>query len=119
MCAPLRSRSRRRTGRTGNGTSWVGAARSRCGCRPKRLQRNGVLKVRHKVKSSGSQQRDLLIGGARADRMKAVYCIYCTEPQRNIWQQPTALPGLGSFQTGCLLADAAHVPLTTRKLGRD
>lgn len=104
-----------------NGADWewhiVGRSRTlKMRVQAKRLQRNGVLKVRHKVKSSGSQQRDLLIGGARADRMRAVYCIYCTEPQRRIWQQPEALPGLGSFQTGCLLADAAHVPLTARKL---
>ena len=49
--------------------------------------------------------------------MKAVYCIYCTEPQRKVWTQPKALPGLGGFQTGCLLADAASVPCATTKLG--
>ena len=62
----------------------------------RQLQRNGVLKVRHKVKSSGKQQRDLLIAGARAAKMKAVYCIYCTEPQRKVWKQHKALPGCRS-----------------------
>ena len=104
-----------------NGADWewhiVGSSRTlKMRVQAKRLQRNGVLKVRHKVKSSGKQQRDLLIAGARADGMKAVYCIYCTEPQRRIWRQPKALPVLGSFQSGCLLADAAHVLPTTRKL---
>ena len=46
----------------------------------KRLQRNGVLKRKHPVTSSGKQQRCLLMAGARAGEMKAVCCIYCTEP---------------------------------------
>ena len=83
----------------------------------KRLQRNGVLKVKHTVKSSGKEQRDLLIAEAGAEGMKPVYCIYCTEPQRSVWTQDKAPPGFGSLQTGCLLADAAHVPGTTTKLG--
>ena len=104
-----------------NGADWewhiVGWRRTlRMRVQAKRVQSNGVLKVRHKVKSSGKEQRDLLIGDARAARMKPVYCIYCTELQRNVWTQDKALPGVGSFQTGCLLADAAHVPDTTTKL---
>ena len=83
----------------------------------KRLQRNGVLKVKHTVKSSGKEQRDLLIDEAGAEGMKPVYCIYCTEPQRGVWTQDKALPGFGSLQTGCLLADATHVPGTRTKLG--
>ena len=64
-----------------NGADWewhiVGRRRTlKMRVQAKRLQRNGVLKVRHKVKSSGKQQRDLLIAGARTARMKAVYCIY-------------------------------------------
>ena len=82
----------------------------------KRLQCNDVLKISHKVKSSGKQQRDLLIAGARAAGMKAVYCIYCAEPQRKFWKKLHAPPGYRSFQTGCLLADAAHLLPTTRKL---
>ena len=104
-----------------NGADWewhiVGWRRTlRMRVQAKRVQSNSVLKVRHKVKSSGKEQRDLLIGDARAARMKPVYCIYCTEPQRNVWMQDKALPGVGRFQTGCLLADAAHVPETTTKL---
>ena len=52
-----------------NGADWewhvVGRRRTlKMRVQAKRLQRNGVLKVRHKVKSSGKQQRDLLIAGA-------------------------------------------------------
>ena len=82
----------------------------------KRLQRNDALKVKHTVKSSGTQQRKLLIGGANAANMKAMYCIYCTEPQRKFWTEYQAMPGYKSFQTGCLLAKASDVPLTTRRL---
>ena len=104
-----------------NGADWewyvVGRKRTlKMRVQAKRLQCNSVLKVRHKVQSSGRQQRDLLIAGALAAGMKAVYCIYCTEPRRKVWKQPQARPGYRSFQTGCLLADAQHVLPTTRKL---
>ncbi len=82
----------------------------------KRLQRDGVLKVKHTVKSSGKKQRDLLIAGAAAEGMKPVYCIYCTEPQGKVWTQKQAVPGFRSFETGCLLADAEDVPGGTTKL---
>jgi len=82
----------------------------------KRLQRNNALKVKHTVKSSGSQQRELLIAGAQTANMKAMYCIYCTEPQRKFWTEYRAPPGYRSFQTGCLLAKASDVPLATRRL---
>lgn len=82
----------------------------------KRLQRNGVLRVRHKVKSSGMQQRQLLIDNARAENMKAVYCIYCAEPQRRIWTQGAVQGSVRPFQTGCLLADALDVPASTKNL---
>ncbi len=68
------------------------------------------------VSTSGLQQRELLIENAAAQGMKPVYCIYCTETQRNIWTKPSAPPGYLSYNTGCLLADALDVPLTTRKL---
>ena len=82
----------------------------------KRLQRNGVLKVKHTVKSSGKEQRDLLIAGSMAEGMKPVYCIYCTERQRTLWKEVEAVPGFRSFETGCLLADAGDVPGTTTRL---
>ena len=82
----------------------------------KRVQRNKVLRVKHKIATSGIQQRDLLIKDAGAVRMKPVYCIYCTETQRNIWTQPKAPPGYLNHHTGCLLADALDVPLATRNL---
>ena len=81
-----------------NGADWewhiVGSLRTlRMRVQAKRLQRNGVLKVRHTVKSSGKEQRDLLIAGAGAEGMKPVYCIYCTEPQRTFWNEVQAVPG--------------------------
>ena len=82
----------------------------------KRLQCNDVLRLKHKVASSGKQQRELLIDGAQADNMKPIYCIYCTERQRRIWKELAAPRGYRSFHTGCLLAEAGDVPLTTRKL---
>lgn len=105
-----------------NGADWewhiVGSMRTlRMRVQAKRLQRNGVLKVRHTVKSSGKEQRDLLIAGAVSEGMKPVYCIYCTEPQRKVWTQKQAVPGFRSFQTGCLLAAAQDVPGTTARLG--
>ena len=82
----------------------------------KRLQRNDLLKVKHTVKSSGEEQRDLLIANAEDADMKPVYCIYCTEPQRRVWKQNPVMPGFRSFQTGCLLADAEDVPGGTTRL---
>lgn len=83
----------------------------------KRVQRDKVLKIAHKVKSSRKQQRDLLIAGASAENMKPVYCIYCTESQRKIWTQDQALPRFRRLETGCLLAGAQDVPQETKKLG--
>lgn len=104
-----------------NGADWewhlVGHRRTlRMRVQAKRVQRNEVLKIAHEVKSSGRQQRDLLIGGAAADGMKPVYCIYCTEGQRAFWTQDKALPGFEGFETGCLLAGAENVPQDTKSL---
>ena len=116
----IRTFPKRKEAKTGADWEWhiVGRRRTvKMRVQAKRLQSNDVLKVKYKVKSSGRQQRSLLIAGARAARMKPVYCIYSTEPQRKFWKQPKGLPGYRTFQTGCLLADAADVPLWTRKLG--
>lgn len=84
----------------------------------KRLQNNDVLKIKHKVASSGKQQRALLIDEAHKDKMKPIYCIYCTEPQRTLWTEKTTTSlGYESYHMGCLLADASDVPLSTRRLG--
>ena len=104
-----------------NGADWewhvVGRMRTlKMRVQAKRLQRNGLLRISHEVKSSRRQQRDLLIDGARDAKMKAVYCVYCSEPQREIWKQPQAPPGYRVLQPGCLLADAAHVPEATKRL---
>lgn len=76
----------------------------------KRVQRNGVLKIRHAVASSGRQQRELLIKAAQENRMRPMYCIYCTESQRSIFRQH------GRFQRGCLLSDARKLPPHTSSL---
>ncbi len=104
-----------------NGADWewhiVGLRRTlRMRVQAKRLQRDGVLKVKHTVKSTGEEQRDLLIAGAMAEGMKPVYCIYCTELQRTLWKEVQAVPGFKSFETGCLLAAAEDVPGTTTRL---
>ena len=79
----------------------------------KRVQSDDKLRIKHKVKSSGKQQRDLLLDGARADNVKPLYCIYCTEQQRSFWTQSHPK----DYQTGCLLADAQNVSETTTQLG--
>ena len=82
----------------------------------KRVQCNDKLKIKHKVKSSGRQQRDLLLDTANRDGMKALYCFYCTEPQRTIWKQLNLPEKNIEIQTGCLLADANDVPEATTEL---
>lgn len=84
----------------------------------KRVQRDGKLKIKHKVKSSGREQHDLLLEGAKDDNMKPLYCIYCTEPQRLFWKQSHPMDDFEGYQTGCLLADANDVSATTTKLDK-
>lgn len=79
----------------------------------KRVRQDDSLRIRHMVKSSGQQQRDLLINAARADRLRPVYCIYCTNHQRARWNRPVSVNGMGPFETGCLLANARDVPEAT------
>ena len=88
----------------------------------KRVQSDDKLRIKHAVKSSGKQQRDLLLEAARTDGMKPIYCIYCTARQRNFWTPVWSFSGLGWFETGCLLADANDVPEAAthlRKFERD
>ena len=104
-----------------NGADWewhiVGRRRTlKMRVQAKRLQCNDVLRIKHKVPSSGKQQRQILIDEALADGMKPVYCIYCTEKQRSTWKQGTPQLGFTAYQTGCLLADAQDVPLSARRL---
>ncbi|SIT02021.1 hypothetical protein SAMN05421772_112133 [Paracoccus saliphilus] len=97
-----------------NGADWewhiIGRRRKfRMRVQAKRLQKNGVLKIPHKVKSSGAQQIDLLIKDAKANRLQPIYCIYSAENQRNHWAiKPT--PGdFVEFEYGCLLVSANTV----------
>ena len=115
----LQTFTKRDEGKLGADWEWHIVGRSRTvkmRVQAKRLQRNGVLRVKHEVKSSKKQQRSLLIAGACAGRMKPVYCIYSTNQQRKFWRQHKGPPGYRTFQTGCLLADAADVPLRTKRL---
>lgn len=82
----------------------------------KRVQRNDSLKIKYKVKSSGNEQRELLLERADADKLKPLYCIYCTELQRCFWKQTHANGDYEGCQTGCLLVDANDVCGTTTKL---
>lgn len=115
----LQTFSKREESRNGADWEWhiVGRRRTlRMRVQAKRVQRDKVLKIRHEVKSSGKQQRQLLMDGAAAKGMKPVYCIYCTECQRKIWKLERASPEYGSLETGCLLADAGDVPQDTKSL---
>lgn len=77
----------------------------------KRIGIDDILKIKYK------QQRELLIERATDDKIKAVYCIYSKDCQREFWNESRSLPGYKSFQAGCLLADADDVPDTVTKLG--
>ena len=110
----LRTLTKHQESRLGGDWEWyiVGRKRTlRMRVQAKRVTSNDVLRIRHTVGGSGVQQRELLIQSAQADRMRPMYCIYCTNPQRSLWRQRWGT------QTGCLLADARQVPLDTRSLG--
>lgn len=77
-------------------------------------KRTQYKKCRLRIKYN--QQRKLLLDCARAANMRPMYCIYCTEPQRKIWTKCHPVYDFEEYQTGCLLADANHVPETTTKL---
>jgi len=79
----------------------------------KRVRQDNSLRIKHRVKSSGQQQRNLLINAAHADCLRPVYCIYCTNDQRARWNHPVPVNGMGPFETGCLLANARDVPEAT------
>ena len=78
----------------------------------KRALPDSRLRIRYK------QQRKLLLKCAKADKVRPLYCIYCTEPQRSFWTKCHPKYDYKGYQTGCLLADANHVPETTTKLCR-
>ena len=83
----------------------------------KRVQSDDKLKIKHKVGSSGKQQKKVLLDGAKADNIKPLYCIYCSESQRSFWTQSHPMGDFEEgYQTGCLLADANGVPVKTREL---
>ncbi len=115
----IRTYSKRKEGTNGADWEWhiIGRERKyKMRVQAKRIQSNDVLKIKHEVKSSGKQQRDLLINEAIRDNMKPVYCIYSKEDQRKTWKEFRSSSGYGSFQAGCLLADAKDVPLDATRL---
>ena len=84
----------------------------------KRVQADGRLRIKHKIRSSGKYQRDQLLSSALATKMKPCYCIYSTEAQRSVWKQSRSARACREYQFGCLLADANDVPDTTRELSQ-
>ena len=78
----------------------------------KRTRHKGSLRIKY------NKQRELLLDRAKCENMKPLYCFYCTERQRSFWTQSHPDHGPDKYQTGCLLADANHVPETTTKLCR-
>ena len=82
----------------------------------KRVQRDDRLRIKHRVASSGAQQRELLLRESCSAGMKPTYCIYCTQAQRVAWQEPVSINRVDCFQAGCLLVDAHDVPETTADL---
>ena len=109
----IRTFSRSLESRIGSDWEWhvVGRKRTlKMRVQAKRVQSNYVLKIPYTIHRTGGQQRDVLIQTAHADRMRPMYCIYCTEPQRRLWTQS------GRFQTGCLLVDARKLPQHTCRL---
>jgi hypothetical protein len=97
-----------------NGADWewhiIGRAWTfRMRVQAKRIQKDGKLKIPHKVKSSGEQQIDLLLEHAKNDGLKPVYCLYSAERQRTFWQKSSVSEGIEAFEAGCLLASAHTV----------
>ena len=82
----------------------------------KRVQSDGKLKIKHKIRSTGLFQYDQLMSAARANNMMPIYCIYCTAPQRSKWKHQHYSGNCREYQTGCLLAAADHVPNATVRL---
>ena len=111
--------SKRRESKTGADWEWhlVGRRRTlKMRVQAKRIRSKGGLSIKHQVASSGVEQRKLLIDSAKKDSMKPIYCIYCTERERQIWKQLATRSNYESYQTGCLLVNADDVPICTRKL---
>ena len=109
----LRTFTKHQESKVGGDWEWyiVGRKRTlRMRVQAKRVTCRDALRIRHAVGTSGRQQRELLIESAQADRMRPMYCIYCTNSQRRLWRQ------MGGAQSGCLFADARKVPLRTRSL---
>lgn len=82
------------------------------------LELGTIRKLDSQAKKAPLSQIDLLIKNASANRLKPVYCFYCTEQHRNYWTTSVAGDGYTTYETGCLLADAhvvrAKSPLPSR-----
>lgn len=81
-----------------------------------RVQAKRTQRKKDWLRIKYNQQRKLLLERASDAKMRPIYCIYCTESQRRIWTKCHPVYDFEGYQTGCLLADANHVPETTTKL---
>jgi hypothetical protein len=74
----------------------------------KRVTKFGkVPKLNHQAKTAPMAQIDLLIKSAKMNNMKPIYCFYCAEKHRTIWNNASML--IGAMETGCLIVDAQVV----------
>jgi hypothetical protein len=72
-------------------------------------QKDNKLKIPHAVKSSKSQQIDLLIKDTNKHNLMPVYCFYASEDQRGVWKKRASSGQCQEFEYGCLLAKAQKV----------
>jgi hypothetical protein len=89
----------------------------------KRLQKDNKLKIPHAVKSSGSQQIELLISDAKIHNLMPVYCFYASEDQRGVWIKRASSGQCQEYEYSCLLAKAQKVksvmPKNLRSIEKD
>lgn len=115
----VRAFTRHEEGKNGADWEWhiIGTRRTlKMRVQAKRTQCDGSLVVAYKGKNSNVHQRELLMKGAREEEMKAIYCIYCTNSQRQIWDTRSPSRSFRGIQYGCLLAGADDVPEETQCL---
>jgi hypothetical protein len=98
---------------TGADWEWhfIGSRRSlKLRVQAKRVTMKGsIRKLDGQAKKAPSPQIDLLISSAKSNNFKPVYCFYCAEKDRNIWNTAAISGKYKGFETGCLIADARLV----------
>lgn len=101
--------SRKKESKNGADWEWHVIGRKRRRVQAKRVQKNGILKIAHKIKGSGDEQIKLLIKDAKKHGCKPVYCLYASEAQRSVWKASVPTGTWEEFEYGCLLASAQKV----------